>query len=79
MFDRNSMFAIAAISTLGAAALAPTGAFAARGGFDGGWSVQITTSRGTCSSGVGFGVEIRNGVVYGAGGLTFGAMSPPTV
>jgi hypothetical protein len=69
MFNRNSMFAIAAISTLGAVALAPTGASAMRGSFDGGWSVQIMTSRGTCSSGVGFGVEIRDGVVHGAGGL----------
>src|SRR5258708_17306329 len=69
MFNRNSMVAIAAISTLGAVALAPTGASAMRGSFDGGWSVQITTSQGTCSSGVGFGVEIRDGVVHAAGGL----------
>jgi hypothetical protein len=69
MFNRNSTFAIAAIATLGAVALAPTGASAMRVSFDGGWSVQITTARGTCSSGVGFGVEIRDGVVHAAGGL----------
>jgi len=69
MFNRNSIFAIAAISTLAGVALAPTGASAMRGNFDGGWSVQITTTRGTCSSGVGFGVEVRGGVVRAAGGL----------
>jgi len=69
MSNRNSIFAVAAIVTFAAAALAPTGASAMRGGFDGGWSVQITTSRGTCSSGVGFGVEIRDGVVRAAGGF----------
>ena len=69
MFNRNSIFAIAAISTLAGVALAPTGASAMRGNFDGGWSVQITTTRGTCSSGVGFGVEVRGGVVHAAGAL----------
>jgi len=69
MFNRNSVVAIAAIWTLAAAALAPTSASAMRGGFDGGWMVQITTLRGTCSSGVGFGVEVRGGVVYAAGGV----------
>ena len=69
MSNRNSIFALAAISTLAAVALAPTGASAVTGGFDGAWSVQITTSRGTCSSGVGFGVEVRGGVVHAAGGV----------
>jgi len=35
MFTRNSVFAFAAVSTVAVAALAPTGAFAMRGGFDG--------------------------------------------
>jgi hypothetical protein len=70
MSNRNSILALAAISTLATVALAPTGASATRGaGFDGGWSVQITTARGTCSSGVGFGVEVRGGVVYASGGV----------
>jgi hypothetical protein len=67
MLNRNSIVAIAAISTLSTAALAPTTASAMRGGFDGGWSVQITTQRGGCSSGVRFGVDIRAGVVYSSG------------
>jgi len=69
MFTRNSILAIAAISTLAAASLAPTGASAVTGGFDGAWNVQITTTRGTCSSGVGFGVEVRGGVVHTAGAV----------
>jgi hypothetical protein len=69
MFNRNSVFAVAAISTVVVAALAPTGAFAIRRAFDGGWIVQITTSRGACNSGVGFGVEVRDGVVFAAGGF----------
>jgi hypothetical protein len=67
MFNRNCLVAIAAISTLSAVTLAPTGASAMRGGFDGTWSVQIMTQRGACSTGVRFGVDIRNGVVYSSG------------
>src|SRR6266849_10511696 len=67
MFTRNSVFAVMAISTVAVAALATTGAFAMRGAFDGNWMVQIMTSRGTCSSGVGFSVEVRDGVVSAAG------------
>jgi hypothetical protein len=33
--------------------------------YDGPWHVTITTVRGTCSSGVGFGLRIRDGLVYG--------------
>ena len=32
---------------------------------DGPWHVTITTVRGTCSSGAGFGLLIRDGLVYG--------------
>jgi len=69
MFTRNTVLAFAAVSTLAAVALAPTGAFAVPGHFDGNWMVQITTSRGTCSSGVGFGVEVRGGIVHAASGV----------
>jgi hypothetical protein len=69
MLNRNAILAIAAISTLAAVSLAPTGASAVTGGFDGAWNVQITTTRGTCSSGVGFGVEVRGGVVHAASGV----------
>jgi len=33
--------------------------------YDGPWQVTITTVRGACSSGVGFGLQIRDGVVHG--------------
>jgi hypothetical protein len=36
--------------------------------YDGSWSVIITTVRGACSSGSGFGLQIRDGAVYGGGG-----------
>jgi hypothetical protein len=35
--------------------------------YDGPWHVTITTVRGTCGSGVGFGLLIRDGLVYGYG------------
>jgi hypothetical protein len=35
--------------------------------YDGTWTVVITTTRGSCSSGGSFRVEIRNGKVYGGG------------
>jgi hypothetical protein len=69
MLNRNSIVAIAAISTLSTVALAPTDASAMRGGFDGTWSVQIMTQRGACSAGVRIGVDIRNGVFYSSGGF----------
>jgi hypothetical protein len=69
MLNRKSIVAIAAISTLAIVALAPTGASAMRGGFDGNWSVQIMTQRGACSAGVRIGVDIRNGVFYSSGGF----------
>jgi len=68
MFARSSALAVATISTMAVAALSPTSAFAVRGVFDGSWSVQIATSRGACLSGVGFSVDVRDGVVS-AGGL----------
>ena len=60
------------VSTLMAVAVATvsaTGATYARTSFDGGWTVQILTQRGGCDPNSSFGVEIRDGVVYGSGGL----------
>lgn len=37
--------------------------------FDGGWSVQIITEKGTCDRAYSYGIEVRNGaLIYGAGG-----------
>ena len=36
---------------------------AARGNFDGNWSVVIVTTKGSCDAGYRYGVSIRNGVV----------------
>jgi hypothetical protein len=45
--------------------------------YDGAWHVQITTVRGTCTSGAGFGLQVRNGVVNGYGGYgVSGRVSP---
>ena len=65
MFVRHSAVAIVAISTLGFA-FAPTGA-SAQGTFDGTWSVEITTSRGACTSDVRFNIEVRDGAVFATG------------
>jgi len=39
----------------------------ARSAFDGAWSVIIQTIGGSCSSGISFGFEIRDGIVLGYG------------
>lgn len=52
--------------TVAIAAPAASGTAQARTSFDGGWTVQITTQRGGCDPNSSFGVEIRNGVVYGS-------------
>jgi hypothetical protein len=67
MFARSA-FAAATISAVTIATLTPTDAAGVNGAFDGSWMVQIATSRGACSSGVSFGVDVRGGVVS-AGGL----------
>jgi hypothetical protein len=51
------------------AAPAASGTAQARTSFDGGWTVQIMTQRAGCDPNSSFGVEIRNGVVYGSGGV----------
>ena len=67
MFARGAALAVATISTVAVAALSPISAFAGRAAFDGSWSVQIATVRGACPSGVGFSVDVRDGVVSAAG------------
>jgi hypothetical protein len=45
---------------------ATIGSADAAGSCDGSWYVMFTTVRGACSSGLGFGLQIRDGAVYGA-------------
>jgi hypothetical protein len=47
---------------------AATGSAHAASPYDGSWYVTITTVQGACSSGSGFGLQIRDGAVYGDGG-----------
>jgi hypothetical protein len=64
----STLWTVMAVVVAGAAA-ADTAQ--ARGpSFDGAWAVTITTERGDCDSGSGFGVEVRNGGVYGHGGVS---------
>jgi hypothetical protein len=51
------------------AAVTAADAAYARTSFDGPWNVQIMTQRGECDSGLGFGVDIRDGTVRGYGGF----------
>ena len=62
-----SLPAVWAVMTIAAAGEAGTAQ--ARTPFDGGWTVLIITQRGTCDSGSSFGLEIRDGAVYGYGSL----------
>jgi hypothetical protein len=50
--------AVAGVSVLAAAHAAS---------FDGNWTVAITTTRGTCDTGVTFALQIRGGAVYPRG------------
>jgi hypothetical protein len=61
--------AVSTLMTIAVATVSATGATYARTSFDGGWTVQIMTQRGACDPNSSFGVEIRDGVVYGSGGL----------
>ena len=58
---------LAAVVAIVAATAADTAY--ARTSFDGPWNVQITTQRGACDSGSSFGVQIRDGAVFGYGGF----------
>src|SRR5438128_339615 len=60
---------VSTLITIAVATVAATGAAYARTSFDGGWTVQILTQRGACDPNSSFGVEIRDGLVYGSGGL----------
>ncbi len=46
--------------------------------YDGAWHVQITTTRGACGSGAGFGLQIRDGIVYGYGGYDVSGRVTPS-
>ncbi len=61
---KTAQLALAAAALLASAATAT-----AATPYDGPWNVTITTQRGECDSGVGFGVDIRDGVVHGYGGF----------
>ena len=58
---RFSLWAAVAALSLAAA----DGGARAATPYDGPWHVTITTVSGTCGSGVGFGLLIRDGLVYG--------------
>jgi hypothetical protein len=69
---RSSLLAVAAF----AGAIAAGTAYAATP-FDGGWTVAITTTRGSCDSGSSFGLQVHDGVVSGYGGFSVsGRVSP---
>lgn len=60
---------VSALMTAAFAAAAATGPVQASTPFDGSWTVQIMTQRGACDPNSSFGVEIRDGVVSGSGGI----------
>jgi hypothetical protein len=61
-----TVWTVVTLAIVGAAAPDPAHA---RTPFDGGWTVLITTQRRACDSGSSFGLEIRDGAVYGSGGF----------
>ena len=61
--------AVWAFMTVAIAGAIASDAAQASSAFDGGWSVRIVTNRGACDPDSSFGVEIRDGVVYGSGGI----------
>jgi hypothetical protein len=58
-----------ALVTVAVAVAIASDAAQASSAFDGGWSVRIVTNRGACDPDSSFGVEIRDGNVYGSGGI----------
>jgi hypothetical protein len=60
---RHSVSAAVIATTLAA----PSISALAANPYDGTWHVNITTTAGTCGSGVGFNLQVRNGTVYGYG------------
>jgi len=66
---KSMSFSPAFAAVVAIAAVTAADAAHARTSFDGPWNVQIMTQRGECDSGLGFGVDIRDGVVNGYGGF----------
>jgi hypothetical protein len=60
---------VSALMTAAFAAAAAIGPVQASTPFDGSWTVQIITQRGACDPNSSFGVEIRDGIVSGSGGI----------
>jgi hypothetical protein len=60
---------VSALMTAAFAAAAAIGPVQASTPFDGSWTVQIMTQRGACDPNSSFGVEIRDGIVSGSGGI----------
>src|SRR5580692_6406490 len=60
---------VSALMTAAFAAAAATSPVQASTPFDGSWTVQIITQRGACDPNSSFGVEIRDGIVSGSGGI----------
>jgi hypothetical protein len=60
---RYSVFGAVIATTLAAAGVSALAA----NPYDGTWHVNITTTTETCGSGVGFNLQVRNGIVYGYG------------
>jgi hypothetical protein len=60
---------VSALMTAAFAAAAATGPVQASTPFDGSWTVQIITQRGACDPNSSIGVEIRDGIVSGSGGI----------
>ena len=56
---RYSVFGAVIATTLAAAGISALAA----NPYDGTWHVNITTTAGTCGSGVGFDLQVRNGIV----------------
>jgi hypothetical protein len=60
---RYRVFAAVIAATMAAASISALAA----NPYDGTWHVNITTTAGTCGSGVGFNLQVRNGTVFGYG------------
>jgi hypothetical protein len=65
--SRNSIRFCAGFVVAGFAALAATSSFAAAPGYDGVWSVSITTTKGDCIASYRYPMRIDHGVVANGG------------
>jgi hypothetical protein len=66
------------VAAVVAAAITVADTAHARASFDGAWAVTITTQRGDCDSGSGFGVDIHDGGIYGRGGFSVSGHVAPS-